>query len=222
VTTSTTETLHQSDSLFGRSVFHIDLEEVGKLHEFDARIIRDEVVERDGVATFFQSDASGFHKIVDGNGFQDFNHCLARRQERNVILQERFTGTVDESMPAITEDIQAHQDRGIERAARCRIWIVTAEIVRDPVAKEQLVAKHLFVGGKNRLAGYVAVELLRRRTCRCTLGFHGHFNRQSARETLSVSGALTLNSGIKVVVWFGLRIGPVKREILRYAWAFLR
>ena len=83
-----------------------------------SRIVHRKVIERDHVSGFFQALAGRHHQVVGFDGFQNLNHGLARRQQGYVVLQQHVAGAVDEGTAAIAQDVEPHEQRTVQRAAR--------------------------------------------------------------------------------------------------------
>lgn len=89
----------------------VDFYEVGERNERRAGIVGSEVVKRDPITFFLEANAGGNHQFVGGDGFKDFDDGLGGRQQRDVVLEQNVTGTVDESAVAAAEKIDAGEQR---------------------------------------------------------------------------------------------------------------
>jgi hypothetical protein len=137
----------------GGGFTEVHLDDIGDIGQSFPRIIDPKVVQRYGVAGFFQPAASGDHQVIGRNGFQNLDHGLFRWQQSDVVLQQNVTSAVDEGSTAIAENVETEQHSGVQGASRSRVRIRATGKILDAITKQEFVAENFLVRGKNWLAG---------------------------------------------------------------------
>jgi hypothetical protein len=137
----------------GGGFTEVHLDDVGDIGQGFPRIVDPKVVQRYGVAGFFQPAASCDHEVIGGNGFQNLDHRLFRCQQSDVILEQNVASAVDEGATAIAENVETEQHSGVQGASQRRVRIRVTEKILDAITKQEFVAENFLVRGKNRLAG---------------------------------------------------------------------
>ena len=80
-------------------------------------------------------------------------------QHGDHAADQRVTGTVNEGATAVAENVEADQQRAVERGARGGFGVAAVEHVLHVIAEQQFVAEHLFFAVKDGLAGDIAQGL---------------------------------------------------------------
>ena len=138
----------------GGRPFKVDFQDVSQRNQRFTRIARHIVVERNGIAGRSQPLAGSDYQIVRAYAFQNLDHRVSGRQQRDAVFEQEFARAIDERLLPITEDVESHQQRAVERTARGCIGILGAEEVLDPVPKQQFVADDLLVAIQDGLPRY--------------------------------------------------------------------
>ena len=92
---------YDGHAFFHASLAQIHLENVGKFSQRFARVIDDEIVERDHVSSLLQPLQGRDYQIIWRHRLQYLSHGQARRQQSHVVLQQDFSGTVHEAATAM-------------------------------------------------------------------------------------------------------------------------
>lgn len=144
----------QSGVLFGGMPSNVDLEEIRKGDEGDARIVGNEVIERDLVAFLLHALARGAHEFVRRDGLLNLDDDFVGRQEQEVVLQQHLLGAIDEGEASVANGVEAQDIESVECVGGSAVGVGGVEMaVGGALAEQKFVSDDAFVFGKDRLTG---------------------------------------------------------------------